>query len=247
LTPVLRCCIVISRCALWVDYEKGSRSPAAVPYAALRDETRPTILFVRKLKKMTRPVFLKNADILATLREVNAGTTKPLWLFGGVAVDFLAGQWTRPHGDIDLNTFEDYHAAITQELHKIGYRTSDSGWLTNWYQDNSGRRLEIVFLERKADGTAAFHIHEGDAIGTPGLYPTLPDYLDPNRFAILEGVKFRVCSPAGEWLARANGLDVVGKRDQEPKLAHDQQILETLLSQKELIYLRSILANRATD
>jgi len=34
---------------------------------------------------------LRYADILATLRELNASITKPLWLFGGVAVDFLAG------------------------------------------------------------------------------------------------------------------------------------------------------------
>ena len=40
-------------------------------------------------------------EILASLREL-AGISEPLWLTGGVAVDFLAGRWTRPHSDIDL-------------------------------------------------------------------------------------------------------------------------------------------------
>lgn len=152
---------------------------------------------------------LRYADILATLRELNASITKPLWLFGGVAVDFLAGGWTRPHGDIDLNTFAEYREDLTQELRRIGYRTSDTGWLTQWFQEGSGRRLEIVFLERGADGTAELHICDGDAVGVPGHYPTAPDYLDPARTAVLDGVRFRVRSPSGEWLARASGVDVV--------------------------------------
>jgi hypothetical protein len=196
-------------------------------------------------KKMTNSPFLNNADILATLCELNANITKPLWLSGGVAVDFLVGRWTRPHGDIDLNTFTEYRDDLTQELHRIGYRTSDSGWLTQWYQDGSGRRLEIIFLERSAGGTAVLHIHAGDAVGVPGRYPILPDYLDPNRFATLDGEKFRVCSPAGEWLARANGIDVVGERVREPKLEHDRRLLETVIPEEELAHLRSILARRA--
>lgn len=69
------------------------------------------------------------------------------WLLGGVAVDFLVGRWTRPHEDIDLNTFAEFRVDLTCELHQIDYHTSDSGWLTHWYQQGSNRFIELVFLE----------------------------------------------------------------------------------------------------
>ena len=188
---------------------------------------------------MSNPTFLSSEDILSTLRELNANVTLPLWLSGGVAVDFLVGRWTRPHGDIDFNTLANLRDDLTQELGRIGYTTSDPGWLTQWFQDPRGQRLEIAFLEQIADGTAVLEIRDGDPVGVPGTYPLLPDYLDLNRFAILEGVKFRVCSPAGEWLARANGIDVVGGRTREPKIEHDLQLLESMIPEAELARLRS--------
>jgi hypothetical protein len=46
---------------------------------------------------------VSEVEILDTLSLLNARLSEPVWLFGGVAVDFLVGRWTRPHGDIDLN------------------------------------------------------------------------------------------------------------------------------------------------
>jgi hypothetical protein len=189
---------------------------------------------------MSGTEFLSNNEILASLRELNAAIKTPLWLFGGVAVDFLVGRWTRPHGDIDLNTFTDLRDELTRELHRIRYRSADTGWLTHWSQQGSGRALEIVFLEHGADDTAVLHIHAGEA-GVPGIHPTVPGYLDIDRFATLEGVRFRVSSPAGEWLARANRLDVIGGRPREPKLEHDQRLLETLIPGEDLIRLRATM------
>ena len=190
---------------------------------------------------------ISNAEILATLRELNAKVRTPLWLFGGVAIDFLVGRWTRPHGDIDLNTLSVYRDNLTHELNQIGYHTSDSGWLTQWFQTGSGRRLEIVFLERGADGSIELHIRQGDPVGVPGRYPMARDYLDPDRFATHDGVTFRVSSPAGEWLARAAGLDVVGGRPPDPKLEHDQKLLEHILPAEDLVLLRAIVAKRANQ
>lgn len=183
--------------------------------------------------------FLNNDDILATLQELNENITTHLWLFGGVAVDFLVGRWTRPHGDIDLNTFTEYREELRRQLQQINYRTPDSGWQTHWYQEGSGRSLEIVFLEQSPDGTAVLHIHEGE-VGVPGLYPLVPNYLDLNRSATLADVTFRVSSPTGEWLARANGIDVIGGRKRAPKLEHDLRLLETIIPEEELVRLRSI-------
>ena len=60
--------------------------------------------------------------IIDTLRELNERVSVPLWLFGGVAVDFLVGRWTRPHSDIDLNTYAESRDALSpDELSRIGY------------------------------------------------------------------------------------------------------------------------------
>jgi hypothetical protein len=91
------------------------------------------------------------------------------------------------------------------------------------------------------------HIRQGDPVGVPGRYPITRDYLDLNRFATHDGVTFRVSSPAGEWLARAAGLDVVGGRLPGPKLEHDQKLLESILPAEDLVLLRAIVAKRANQ
>jgi hypothetical protein len=187
---------------------------------------------------------ITNNEILATLRELANGVATPLWLFGGVAVDFLVGRWTRPHGDVDLNTLAAHRDRLTEELARLGYFTEDRGWLTQWFHQTTGRRLEIVFLEQAADGHTELVIREGDPIGIPGRYPMVDSYLDRTRFAALDGITFRVCSPEGEWLARATGLDVVGGRPPEPKLEHDKRLLEGLIPAQRLAQLRTLLAAR---
>jgi hypothetical protein len=187
---------------------------------------------------------LANDEILATLRELATGVSTPLWLFGGVAVDFLVGRWTRPHGDIDLNARAADHAPLALELNRLGYFTTEHGWLTQWFHQATGRRLEIVFLEQTATDRTELVIREGDPIGIPGHYPMADSYLDATRFATLAGVTFRVCSPEGEWLARATSLDVVGGRKPEPKLEHDRRLLEGLIPASRLAQLRTNSASR---
>lgn len=168
-------------------------------------------------------------EILATLRLLSEALSQPVWLFGGVAVDFLVGRWTRPHGDIDLNAYADSRAQLTEELAAIGFRTTDTGWLTHWALGESAWRLEVVFLERGADSSGVLVIPDGDPAGIPGRYPMPAGYLDPERYATLDGVRFRVCSPLGEWLARASASQVVAGRAPDPKIDHDRRLLEGLL------------------
>lgn len=183
-------------------------------------------------------------EILTTLSELAAGLTTPLWLFGGVAVDFLTGRWTRPHGDIDFNALAAHRGRLTEELGRLGYHTTDRGWLTQWFHSTTGRRLEIVFLEQATDGSVALVIRPEDSVGVPGHYPMVDGYLDPQRFAELGPVRFLVCSPEGEWLARATGLDVVGGREPDPKLEHDRRLLEALIPAEKLERLASLHAKR---
>lgn len=187
---------------------------------------------------------LANDEILGTLRALAAHVSTPLWLFGGVAVDFLVGRWTRPHGDIDLNALAATRARLTEELAHLGYHTTDHGWLTQWFQQTTGRRLEIAFLESTTAGHTALIIRDGDPVGIPGHYPMVAGYLDANRFATLGDVTFRVSSPEGEWLARATGLDFIGGRKPEPKLEHDRQLLEGLIPALRLAQLRGSLATQ---
>lgn len=190
---------------------------------------------------------VSNSEILQTLTRLNAGLSGPVWLFGGVAVDFLVGRWTRPHGDIDLNAYSQHREQLTRELNAIGFHTPDTGWLTHWAYREAQWQLEVAFLELGPEHSGVVVIQPGEAAGTPGRYPTLPGYLDPNRYATLEGVTFRVCSPAGEWLARTTGLEVIEGRPLDPKLQHDRRLLEEMLTEAELTALRNIAAQRAKE
>lgn len=157
------------------------------------------------------------------------------------AVDFLVGRFTRPHGDIDLNTYIEYRPQITRELNEIGFYSHDTGWLTHWHRQPCSWHLEIIFLERAPFNSGTLVIEALDATGKPGRYPLLPGYLDPERFATLNGVSFRVCSPAGEWLARAPGHAVIDGRPPDPKIEHDRLLLEELLTPEELASLQKII------
>jgi hypothetical protein len=190
---------------------------------------------------------ISNGEILETLATLNSALTRPVWLFGGVAVDFLVGRWTRPHGDIDINTYDEYRDQLTRELQAIGFYSEDAGWLTHWARRGVEWRLEIVFLERGPEHSGILVIHPDDAVGVPGRYAMPAGYLDPNRYATLDGVTFRVCSPSGEWLARAPGLNVIEGRPLDPKIEHDRLLLEGLLTEAELTALRATaLASRKT-
>jgi hypothetical protein len=183
---------------------------------------------------------LSTSSILETLRELNERISVPLWLFGGVAVDFLVGRWTRPHSDLDLNTYTEWRARLTEELNRIGYCSSDTGWLTHWQQQGTGRRIELVFLDRSAEGLTELRIPSNAPVGIPGRYPLWPGYLDLERVAALEGVSFRVGSPAGEWLARTKAL--IAGRAREPKVDHDLALLEPLIPPHEFAQLRDCAA-----
>lgn len=186
-------------------------------------------------------MFVPEHEILSTLAALNAALSQPVWLFGGVAVDFLVGRFTRPHGDIDLNTYSQYRPQITRELNAIGFYSHHTGWLTHWHRQPSAWHLEIVFLEPAPCHSGTLVIEAQDATGTPGRYPLLPGYLDPDRFATLNGVSFRVCSPAGEWLARAPGHAVIDGRPPDPKIEHDRLLLEALLTPGELASLQKMV------
>ena len=71
------------------------------------------------------------------------------WLFGGWAVDFYAGEETRPHSDVDLAIWRDDLQRIVELLEQDGWRHApddeeDGG--TGYERD--GVRLELTYLVR---------------------------------------------------------------------------------------------------
>jgi aminoglycoside-2''-adenylyltransferase len=71
------------------------------------------------------------------------------WLFGGWAVDFYAGEVTRPHDDVDLAVWLEDFPRIAELLHADGWRHAP-------YEDEDGGtgyergavRMEFTFLVR---------------------------------------------------------------------------------------------------
>jgi Aminoglycoside-2''-adenylyltransferase len=75
-------------------------------------------------------VGIQPAEILDVLRALTS-VASPMWLSGGVAVDFLVGRWTRPHKDLDLVAFVPHRSRLERELGALDMALAhDEGWTT---------------------------------------------------------------------------------------------------------------------
>lgn len=177
---------------------------------------------------MTKDEALSRLRVLARLQ-------RPVWLAGGVAVDFLVGRWTRDHGDIDLVAFEEHRQSLDDELAPLGFeQTDDRGWITNWTSE--GRRpgeVSLAYLRRLDETTGALVMlpsHRGVA---PGIYPGVPGSLQLDRFRTLDDVRFRVSSPEEEW-AYTDGFKTIrpGACERET-VRHNLALLEPMIQNVE--------------
>ena len=92
---------------------------------------------------------MSEAEIPDTLSLLNVRLSEPVWLFGGVAVDFVVGRWTRPHNDIDLHAYADSRERLSEELEAIGFRSANRGWLTHWRRADNPWLLEPPSLRHR--------------------------------------------------------------------------------------------------
>ena len=89
----------------------------------------------------------------------------PHWLFGGWAVDFLVGEITRPHDDVDFVIWARDAQVVRRMLAQHRYTesvTHSSTDTTIFYKQE--QRLEIVFIDRNQAGQ----------IVTPGVWADWP-------------------------------------------------------------------------
>jgi len=191
---------------------------------------------------------LDRSEVLALLRELS---TLPavVWLAGGVGLDFLVGRWTRVHTDIDLVAAERDRAILSQALAGFGYRQTHAlGWHTRWTRrGRAAGELELDFFQRDPDGNAVLVIEPDDALGfRAGRYPSVPGAPDPERFARLEDVRFRVISAEEQWVLRRSYPHLrPGSDSDDPRVRHDLRLLERLLTERERLDLERYVAARS--
>lgn len=144
---------------------------------------------------------IQPAQILDILRA-HKSAESPMWLSGGVAVDFHVGQWTRPHKDLDLVAFTTHRSHLERELGARGFALNDDRrWTTRWTAPGcESADVEIVFVEPASPHTGVLVIPVDDSTQQLARrYPFIAGYLDPESYRELDGVRFAHAVP------RANG------------------------------------------
>ncbi|MBD0329575.1 MAG: nucleotidyltransferase family protein [Thermoleophilia bacterium] len=93
------------------------------------------------------------------------------WLFGGWAVDFYAGELTRPHDDVDLAVWLADAPRIAELLARGGWRHApEEGEDGGTGYERDGVRLELTFLVRGDDGAVAIPLRSGPAVWPEGTF-----------------------------------------------------------------------------
>ena len=170
-------------------------------------------------------------DILQTLKSVES----PMWLSGGVAVDFHVGHWTRPHKDLDLVAFTTHRSRLERELDARGFALADDRqWTTRWTAPGcESADVEIVFVEPASPHTGVLIIPVDDSTQQRARrYQFIAGYLDPESYCELNGLRFRTCSAEGEWLNRVVEVGLIPGRKPEPKIQHDADLLQSLIPER---------------
>jgi hypothetical protein len=97
-------------------------------------------------------------SLIQDLTTVLRAARIPHWLFGGWAVDFLLGEITRPHSDVDLILWRRDVPVLRQILVERGYteRPSPSGPELDARFCKEGELVELMFLHEQEDGGAGW-------------------------------------------------------------------------------------------
>lgn len=96
------------------------------------------------------------SQVLRELKVISESLNINLWLRGGWAIDFLLGQITRIHEDIDLVTWVEHKETLENALKEAGY---DFQQISSGQTDfrKSDVDVQFGFLTRTSDGTIHFN------------------------------------------------------------------------------------------
>ena len=143
------------------------------------------------------------------------------WLFGGWGVDFLVGNITRPHGDIDFVIWRQDIERIRELFSPLGYRerSSDDATFRADFDTDAGL-LSMVYIERDARGD----------IVTPDGFACSPWAEDSfEHEGSLEGVRLPVISALEQMLSKEAYFGEATGTPLRPKDEHDVALLRGLL------------------
>lgn len=179
---------------------------------------------------------MKPAEALDIVRRVAAIREPPVWLICGVGVAFMAGRWTRDHGDVDFMAFSEDRAAVMDRFGAVGFEfEADRGWVVHWR--SSGHLVELVLVDRTGPDVGDVVVCPDATLGgmiEVGRHPGVPGDMDPNRYASLDGVRIRVGSAAGEWALRRGYAAFRPEAELlPPKVVNDLGLLEPLVTPEQ--------------
>lgn len=179
---------------------------------------------------------MKPTEALDIVRRVARVQEPPIWLICGVGVAFMAGRWTRDHGDVDFMAFVEDRAAAVDAFAALGFDfESDHGWVVHWRA--AGHLVELVLVDRTGPDCGDVVVCPSDTLGgmiEAGRHPGVPGDMDPDRCASLDGVRIRVGSAASEWaLRRGYAAFRPEAENLPPKVVNDLELLGPLLTPEQ--------------
>ncbi len=91
--------------------------------------------------------------LIAEVTSLLTAATIPHWLFGGWAVDFLVGEVTRPHSDVEFAVWRSDFSSVRSLLERRGY-TEQAGDSSPEAVNlrKSGQVVRFIFIERNQRG-----------------------------------------------------------------------------------------------
>lgn len=171
---------------------------------------------------MTETQTQEQLDILRELNRIFTRIEGQFWLRGGWAIDFLLGEITRPHEDLDLVTWIDQREALEKSLLDAGYeRFPVSGRQTDFKKGN----VDIQFL---------YLTHSEDGQLIPNGLPEWvwrPDALQSERHH-LGGMEIRVLSPE-QLLEEKEVYEQIG-RTPRPKDLNSKEVLKRIIARRQV-------------
>ncbi len=143
------------------------------------------------------------------------------WLFGGWGVDFLVGDVTRPHSDIEVVIWRRDIERVRELLRPLGYRERSGAHVTFRADfDTDAGLLSMVYIERDARGD----------IVTPDVFASSPWAEDAfEHEGSLEGVRLPVISALEQMLSKEAYFGEATGQPLRPKDEHDVALLKGLL------------------